>query len=62
MTKQLLDSLVCLHRDESGQGLVEYMLILALIAFGAVVAMKALAVSISSAFSKIGSMLGSALS
>jgi Flp pilus assembly pilin Flp len=62
MTKQLLDSLVCLHRDESGQGLVEYMLILALIAFGAVLAMKDLAVSISSAFSKIGSMLGSSLS
>ena len=62
MTKRFLDSLVCLHRDEAGQGLVEYVLILALIAFGAVVAMKALAVSISSAFSKIGSMLGSSLS
>ena len=61
MTKQLLDSLVCLHRDESGQGLVEYVLILALIAFGAVVAMKALGVSINSAFFKMGSLLNSAI-
>ena len=62
MTKQLLDLLDSLHRDESGQGLVEYILILALVAFGAVLAMKTLAISLSSAFSKVGSMLGSALS
>ena len=62
MTKKLLDSLVCLHRDEAGQGLVEYVLILALIAFGAVLGMKAMAISISSAFSRIGSMLVSAIS
>jgi pilus assembly protein Flp/PilA len=62
MTKQLLDSLVCLHRDEAGQGLIEYVLILALIAFGAVLAMKNLATAISSAFSKVGSMLTSSLS
>ena len=62
MTKELLDSLVCLHQDEAGQGLVEYLLILALIALGAIVAMKGLATSISSAFSKIGSILGQYIS
>ena len=62
MTKQLLDSLVCLHRDESGQGLVEYVLILALIALGAVTAMGTLANSIASAFNKIGSRLNSSIS
>jgi pilus assembly protein Flp/PilA len=62
MTKKLVNSLVCLHRDEAGQGLIEYVLILALIAFAAVAAMKVLATNISSAFSKIGSMLTSALS
>ena len=61
MTKRILASLVCLHRDESGQGLVEYVLILALIALGAVVAMKPLANSISNAFTKIGSTLNSAI-
>ena len=60
--KRLINSLVCLHIDEGGQGLIEYVLILALIAFAAVASMKILASSISSAFSKVGSMLTSALS
>ena len=58
MTKQLLDSLVCLHRDEAGQGLVEYLLILALIALAAVAGMQTLATKVNSAFSKVGSILG----
>ena len=62
MAKKILASLVCLHRDEAGQGLIEYVLILALIALGAVAAMKPLASSISSAFFKIGSTLNSAIS
>ena len=61
MARQFLDSLVCLHRDEAGQGLVEYVLILALIALIAVVAMKALGVSINSAFFWAGSILNSAI-
>ena len=60
--KRLINSLVCLHKDEAGQGLIEYVLILALIAFAAVASMKVLASAISSAFSKVGSMLDSALS
>lgn len=47
-----------IHRDEAGQGLVEYLLILALVAFAATAGMNALAVGINSAFAKIGSILG----
>ena len=46
-----------LHKDEAGQGLVEYALIIALIAFAAVVGMNTLASDINLAFSKIGSVL-----
>jgi pilus assembly protein Flp/PilA len=46
-----------LHKDEAGQGLVEYALIIALIAFAAVVGMNTLAGDINLAFSKIGSVL-----
>jgi pilus assembly protein Flp/PilA len=50
-----------LHQDEAGQGLVEYALILALVALGAVVSMKTLAVDINSAFNAISVSLTSAL-
>jgi pilus assembly protein Flp/PilA len=46
-----------LHADETGQGLVEYALIIALIAFAAVVGMNSLATDINTAFSQIGSVL-----
>jgi pilus assembly protein Flp/PilA len=46
-----------LHKDEAGQGLVEYALILALIAFAAVVAMQTLATDINNAFTGIGTKL-----
>lgn len=46
-----------LHKDDAGQGLVEYALIIALIAFAAVVGMNTLASDINLAFSKIGSVL-----
>ena len=51
-----------LHRDESGQGLVEYVLILALVAFAATAGMNTLASSINSAFTKVGSILGKYIS
>ena len=54
--------LVRLWNDESGQGLVEYVLILALIAFAAVAGMSNLASSINSAFSKVGTYLGKYIS
>jgi pilus assembly protein Flp/PilA len=58
MTSFILDALVRLHRDEKGQGLVEYLLILALVAFAATAGMGSLASGLNSAFSTIGSILG----
>jgi len=59
MTNLILKSLSRLHRDEAGQGLVEYALILALIAFAAVIAMQTLAADINNAFLGIGTILSS---
>jgi len=44
-------------KDEAGQDLVEYALIVALIALAAVLGMNLLAVAINGAFSKVGSKL-----
>jgi pilus assembly protein Flp/PilA len=49
-----------LHESESGQDLIEYALVCALIALGAITAMGGVANAINSAFSKIGSELSSA--
>ena len=57
MTNLILKSLNRLHRDEAGQGLVEYALILALVAFAAVLAMQTLATDINAAFTGIGGLL-----
>lgn len=43
--------------DESGQDLVEYALVVSLIALGATATMSSLATSFSTAFSKMGSKL-----
>ena len=53
-----LNALDRLHNEESGQGLVEYLLILALVAFAATAGMSTLASNINSAFSQIGAVLG----
>ena len=58
MTQLMLNSLVSLHQDEAGQGLVEYLLILALVAFAATAGMGSLASGLNSAFSAVGSKLG----
>ncbi len=50
-----------LHQDESGQDLIEYALVAALVGFAAVAGMNALALKINEAFSTIGSKLSSAL-
>jgi pilus assembly protein Flp/PilA len=57
----MLNLLRRLHEDESGQDLIEYALVAALIAFAAVTAMQGLATSINSAFSVIGSKLSSSM-
>jgi Flp pilus assembly pilin Flp len=58
MTNLVLQSLNRLHKDEAGQGLVEYLLILALVAFGAVAGMDSLATGLNSAFQAISGILG----
>ena len=50
-------SLARFHREEEGQGLVEYVLIIALVAFAATAGMSKLASSINSAFSQVGVIL-----
>jgi pilus assembly protein Flp/PilA len=59
MTKTIIATLNRLRQDESGQGLVEYLLILALVAFAATAGMTSLASGLNSAFSKIAVILGS---
>ncbi len=58
MMNLVLKSLNRLHKDEAGQGLVEYLLILALVAFGAVAGMGNLATGLNSAFQQISVVLG----
>ena len=62
MMNLVLKSLNTLHKDEAGQGLVEYLLILALVAFAATAGMGSLASGLNSAFSAIGSLLGKYIS
>ncbi len=50
-----------LHTDESGQGLVEYVLVIALIALGSVATMSSAASSIAQAFNKLNNKLISAV-
>lgn len=47
--------------DEQGQDLIEYALVVALIAFGATAAMTALSQDINNAFSDIGTALNSSV-
>jgi Flp pilus assembly pilin Flp len=46
-----------LHKRETGQGLVEYALIIALICFAAAVAMQTIAVDLNNAFTGISKVL-----
>jgi pilus assembly protein Flp/PilA len=48
-------------RDESGQDLIEYALVAAIIALGATAAMSSLSTIISSTFTKIGTSLTTAV-
>ncbi len=56
--KMILNNLL---RDESGQDLIEYALVAALIALGAVAAMGTVATGISNAFSAVASDLSAAI-
>ena len=55
---ETLRRIVALHQEENGQDLVEYALVMVLIALAAAVGMGGLAASINAAFSKMGSILG----
>ncbi|HKE57817.1 MAG TPA: hypothetical protein VKB46_13985 [Pyrinomonadaceae bacterium] len=52
------DLLVQLHENDSGQGLVEYLLIVALVALAATAGMTTAASYINSAFTRIGQRVG----
>ncbi len=57
----MIAKLQTLLKNEEGQDLVEYGLVVALVAFGAVAAMKALGTEISTVFSQITSTLSSSI-
>jgi pilus assembly protein Flp/PilA len=56
--KQLLNGLIA---DESGQDLIEYALVAALVGLGSIAAMQSLAASIANTFSAIGNSLTNAV-
>lgn len=58
---RLKDALSRFLYDESGQDLIEYALVAALIALGATAAMNTLATSISTAFTTVGTKLTNAV-
>jgi len=62
MNKKIKGLVNQLKQDESGQGLVEYLLILALVAFAATAGMNSLATGLNSAFAKISTVLGTYIS
>jgi len=61
MKMNILHTLKALHNDESGQDLIEYALVAALIALGAVTTISALATDINVAFSTIATKMSSAV-
>jgi pilus assembly protein Flp/PilA len=60
MKANVLHTLRNLHNDESGQDLIEYALVAALIALGATTVMSSLGTTINSVFGLINSELKSA--
>jgi pilus assembly protein Flp/PilA len=53
----MLSAVNALLRDESGQDLIEYAIVAALVGLGAIASMKTLQTSVSNAFTKIGTTL-----
>ncbi len=62
MAANLWAALRLFHNEESGQDLIEYALVAALIALAAVAGMNTVASQINNGFSVIGSKLSSAIS
>lgn len=61
MKADFLRTLRTLHNDESGQDLMEYALVAALIALGAVTAMQGLSTGINTAISNVTSRFSAAV-
>ncbi|MGD0456993.1 MAG: Flp family type IVb pilin [Terriglobia bacterium] len=59
MANSVVSALARLHWEEEGQGLVEYVLIIALVGLAATAGMGTLATAINSGFTTIGSLLSS---
>ena len=59
--RKATEIVAALHREDAGQDLIEYALIAALIALGAVVGMGFVASAINNAFNSIGSKLSNAV-
>jgi pilus assembly protein Flp/PilA len=59
--KNIKQILVNLVQDESGQDLIEYALVAALIALGSVAAMNSLSNNISTAFGTVGTRLNNSV-
>ncbi len=57
MANLVVNFLARLHREEEGQGMVEYVLIIALVALAATAGMSTLASAINLAMTKVGSIL-----
>ncbi len=62
MSCNLIEQVQRFHDEESGQDLIEYALVAALIAFAAVAGMNFVAATINNAFSQIGNKLSNAIS
>lgn len=57
MVNSIMNSFARLHSEEEGQGVVEYVLLIALVAFAATAGMSSLASAVNSAFSQVGTIL-----
>ena len=58
MTNLILNLLVRLRKDETGQSLIEYVMIFAFVAFGTTAGMLSLASGINSTFTAVSTIFG----